>query len=376
VLAEALLRTGLMRLNLAKMSAGQRDLERALAIFEALGDERGGARTLDILAMADGIAGQLGRSIERGREALGRYQRRGDRLAQSSMLTNLGFWLGWYGHRQEGERLVREGLDLAIALGARSGEAYAHAGLGWVREMHGAYGPALRESAMALEIARQIGHREWTAAGLHITGRIVRIAGQAARARALHEEMLGITRELGGALWTSAALAELGADLIALDEAREGERLLQAALDEAGEANEFVVAPLIMQTDLLLRAGRFEAALEKSRHTYDVAAEYAVFALDAREQQGQALLALGRFDEAEQVLRDVRARAQAIGAAPALWHACLTLADHADAQGRSAEAASRRAEALSSLERAAADLPDDLRQSFSQTPAMRRARAS
>jgi tetratricopeptide (TPR) repeat protein len=375
-LAEALLRIGLMRLNLAKMSEGQRDVERALAIFEALGDEHGGARALDILAMADGIVGQLGRSIERGREVLGRYERLGDRLARSSMLINMGFWLGWYGRRREAEPLVQQGLELAIALGARSGEAYAHAGMGWILEMYGAYGPALRESTMAGEVARQIGHREWTAAGLHIAGRITRIAGQAARARALHEEMLGITRELGTALWTAAALAELGADLIELGEIPESERLLQAALDEAGEATEFVIAPLITQTDLLLRAGRFEAALDKTRQTCEVATEYAVFALHSRAQQGQALLALGRFDEGEQVLRDVQTQARSIDAAPALWQACLALADHLSARGRTAEAARERAEALDKLTQSATDLPDDLRGSFMDTPAMRRARAS
>jgi hypothetical protein len=50
------------------------------------------------------------------------------------------------------------------------------------------------------------------------------------------------------------------------------------------------------------------------------------------------------------------------------------LADHLRTQGRSEEAAALRAEALDWLERTAAELPDDLRQSFLDTPAMRRAR--
>jgi hypothetical protein len=128
---------------------------------------------------------------------------------------------------------MRQGLEVAIALGARGDEAYAHAGMGWILEMYGAYGPGLRESTMAIELARQIGHREWTAAGLHNAGRIVRVCGQATRARALHEEMLTLTRELGTALFAAAALAELGADLIELGDEAEGDRLLDEAITEA-----------------------------------------------------------------------------------------------------------------------------------------------
>jgi tetratricopeptide (TPR) repeat protein len=376
VLAEALIRTGLMRLNLGKMTDSQRDLERALAIFQELGDEHGGARSLDILAMTDGIVGRVARSTERGREASRRYERLGDRLAQSSMLASMGFWLGWLGRRQEAEPLMRQGLEIAIALGARGGEAYAHGCMAWIQEMYGDYGPALREGTMAIEIAQQIGHREWTANGLCTVGRITRIAGQAGRARVMHQEMLRITRELGSALWTPGALGELGADLIALGEADESERLLDAAIDEAGEATQFVVSPRLTQTDLLLGAGRFEPALEKAQRTCAAAPEYAVFGLLARAQQGQALLGLGRFDEGEPILRDVQARARAIGAAPALWQACLTLADHLSARGRAGEAASERAEALGTLQQAAAGLPDDLRHSFMDTPVMRRARLS
>jgi tetratricopeptide (TPR) repeat protein len=373
-LAEALVRTGLMQLNLARLTRAQEDLERALAIFGELGDEHGSARTLDVLAMTDGIAGRVGRSLERGREALGRYRLLGDRMAQAPMLTNLGFWLGWAGRRGEGEPLVRRGLEAAIALGARADEAYAHAGLAWVLEMYGEYGAGLREAAIAVEQARRIGHREWTAAGLSIVGRITRICGRPDRARAVHEEMLAITRELGTALWLAVALAELGADLIALGDDERGGRLLEEAIEEAGEAVEFVILPLRVTAELLLRRGRFEAALDTARRAGQAAREYLVLWLHSRGQEGEALQALGHVAEAERVLREVRAQARAIGAAPPGWDAALALADHLGAQGRAGEAASVRAEALVLLERATVDLPEDLGGSFAQTRMVRRAR--
>jgi hypothetical protein len=292
------------------------------------------------------------------------------------MMTNVGFWLGWAGQRREGEALVRQGLDTAIGLGTRADEAYAHAGLAWVLEMYGDYGPAIRESLAAVELARGIGHREWTGAGLSIVGRIARICGQPARARAVHEEMLGITRELGTALWIAVALGELGADLIALGEEDAGDRLLGEAMDEAGEAVEFIILPLLTRADLLLRRGRVESALDTARRARQMAHEYFVLSLHARHQEARALIALNRLDEGERALLEVRAQAGAVGAAPPMWEACLALADHFTARGRSAEAAAERAEALSWLEPTAEGLPEDLREAFAATPAMRRARGA
>ena len=53
-----------MELNLARMTESRRELERALGIFHELGDTRGGARALDILAMTDGVTARLERAID------------------------------------------------------------------------------------------------------------------------------------------------------------------------------------------------------------------------------------------------------------------------------------------------------------------------
>src|SRR3989454_977903 len=185
LLAEALVRTGLMHLNLARISESERGLQRAFAIFEELGDEHGGARTLDVLSTTFCIGGRVERGIAHGRDALRRYRAIGNRTAQTSVVTNIGLWLAISGQRRESEALTRQGLQAAIDLGALNDEAYAHAGLGWLFEIYGEYGPGLRESSTALELARQIGHREWSALGRSILGRITRTCGDIGRARGL-----------------------------------------------------------------------------------------------------------------------------------------------------------------------------------------------
>jgi hypothetical protein len=105
------------------------------------------------------------------------------------------------------------------------------------------------------------------------------LCGHPERARALHEEMLTTTRELGTALWVAAALAGLTADLIALDDEQGGDRLLQEAIDVAGEAVQFVIPPLLTRADLRLRQGHFEAALDTAREAARAGEEYLVVAL-------------------------------------------------------------------------------------------------
>jgi hypothetical protein len=166
--------------------------------------------------MANGIAGKPRLAIEHGRTALARYKALGNRIAVPSISTAVGLWLGYCGNRAEGEALLREGLDAALAVGSRSDEAWAHQARAEILTMFGEFATAMGEVEIALDIARRIGHREWIGAALCAFGRLRRECGDLAGARALHEEELAITKELGNALWDVEALGELGHDALAL----------------------------------------------------------------------------------------------------------------------------------------------------------------
>ncbi len=374
--AEALFRTGLMHLNLAQITLSQHELERALAIFEELGDERGGARAIDVLAMTDGAIARIERGIEREREALRRFQRLGDRPAQPSVMSNIGFWLAFSGRRAEAEPVGRQGLQAAIALGARADEAYAHVTIAWTLEHFGSLGAALRETLAGLDLARRIGHREWTAAALGMAGRIARSCGAPARARPLHEEMLTIARELGTALWISNALGELGEDLAALGEAEAGERSLRDAIVTAGEAIQFALPALLALSDLKLAQGLPAEALELAGRAEESAGDYVAWKLHAQQLRAEAWIAQGRSDEALVVLQAVHAAASGIGLEPVASRAGLDLAALLSDRGRTAEAAGLRDEVRAALERVAADLPEDLRATFTAGPRLSRARGN
>ena len=101
-----------------------------------------------------------------------------------------------------------------------------------------------------------------------------------------------------------------------------------------------------------------------------IASQFALYMLDARRAEGEALVALGRRDEGETRLRAVKAEAAALGAAPAGWRASLALARLLDATGRADEARAARADARRLLEQVAAGLTGapDLLRGFKASP--------
>ena len=374
VLAQALVRTGLMELNVARVDESRRVLERALAIFGELGDERGRAETLDVLSMVAGIEGRGGESGEYADRALAAFSDLGDRTAEPSLITSRGFWMVYCGERT-GEALIRRGLAAAIALGARSAEAYAHAALAETGELFGAFGAGLRECLTGLAIAREIGHLEWTVFGLSLLGRLRRECGDPRGAVAVHEEMLGIARTLGSVIWIADALGELGCDRLALGEDAAAAALLDDAISTGGNARKFVLPAIRGRVELLLRRGDARA-LEAARRFQELGRELRIHVVEGRRLEAEALLAVHELDAAEIAAGDAKAEARTRRAEKATWRSCLTLADVLSARGRAQEAAGERAEALAALRRVAADLPEDLREPFDDSPAMRRARTS
>jgi tetratricopeptide (TPR) repeat protein len=370
VSAEARLRVGLMELNLARMTASQRELTRALALFREAGDVGGEGRALDALAMALMISGDLDASVAHAQEALPRLAEAGDRQTEASCLANLAWALLYRGRRAEGEPGILRALEAARAIGARGQEAYAHAAGGELVEPYGEWGRALVEGETALAIARELGHREWAAAALSVLGRVRRNCGDVAGARARHEEMLGIARELRTTLWLADALSELGQDLVAAGEIADGARHLAEAIQTAHEAVQFSVRPGAALTELALRSGQPAEALRHLTRLDPIASQFALYMLDARRAEGEALVTLGRRDEGETRLRAVKAEAAGLGAAPAGWRASLALARLLDATGRVDEARAARADARRLLERVAAGLTGapDLLRGFKASP--------
>ena len=212
--------------------------------------------------------------------------------------------------------------------------------------------------AFGLDIAREIDHREWTAATLPIVGRVHRSCGDHTSARRYHEEMLAIARDLRADNWIGEALSELGQDLLEAGEDTAGVRHLEEALLWSGDAVQLVARPLLALADHAIRQDRVDEALGLARRLQVIGLQWAVFVADAKRAEGEALVALGQVTEGEARIRQAKAEAATINAAPPGWRAGLTLARFLEENGRRTEAEAERATALALLEAIASDLDE------------------
>jgi hypothetical protein len=306
--------------------------------------------------------------------ALPQLRRLGDRGTELSALLSLAAVRSAHGGWEACEPAFRQALELAQATGARGAEAYVRAAVAEFAIPLGLYGLAAEQAGIALDIAREIGHREWTALALAGRGRVLRACGDCAGARRVHEEMLETARELGTSLWTADALGNLGEDLLQAGDDEAAARYLAEAIAKAGGGIKHALRPLMARAELALRAGRAEDALAAARHVAALAPEMRVFVAEARCIEGEALALLGQSAEALAVLGDAKAQAAAIGAAPPRWRSALALRRVLDRCGRRDEARREAAEARAVLESVAAQLSDpELRRLFEHSNAWREA---
>ena len=366
-LAEARARLGIILLNLVRMRDSRRELEAARALFRQTGDELGDARTMEMLAMSAWLSGDGEAALALAEQATDRLHALGDRAAEVSALLTFAAvgacQRGWPAAQPIHARAMRAALDTH----APAIEAYARILTADFATYFGRFGLAWREASAGLEIARDIGHLEWTAYGLGVVGRIHEVAGDADTARRLHGEMLDTARRLGTTFWMAGALASLGADLLRADDRDGARRALEDALHLAGEAVEAAMHAFPNLGDLELRDGRPQAALDVVRRFRATGATFSMITLDIRRVEAQALTHLGALDQATEILTQVKREALALDVLPVLWRTSLALATIHERCGRSREATDEARNARALLEHAAKELPEPLRTSFVAT---------
>jgi class 3 adenylate cyclase/tetratricopeptide (TPR) repeat protein len=374
-LAETRVQLGVMLLNLARMLESRRELQAAMALFEAAGDGLGAARAQEVLAMNLQLSGDADAAIAELDRALMLLREAGDRRTEIPALVSLGAAFAWTRGFDEGIVCLRRGLHLAESLEARSDEAFMRAAIADFGMGFGQYTVGHREASAALVIARELGHREWTAYALGALGRVHAECGLVDEARRLHDEELVITRQLGGAIWIADALGNLGHDLLAAGELDAAAHWLEQAVAAAAECAQKAIFPLLDLGDIALARGAASAALDAVARGRAAAPGYRILLHDAARIEAAAWALQGRHAEAERLLRDVIRAAERYRLQPTRWRAGVALAEVLAARGRPAEARQEAAVVASALEAFARELsPATLAQSFLERPLLARAR--
>src|SRR5262249_50102159 len=158
-------------------------------------------------------------------------------------------------------------------------------------------------------------------------------------------------------IWTLEALCDIGRDALELSDLAGATAAFDEAIAEASNAMAYAVIPAWFgHAEVLLQQGRLEAALARAREAATVARELRPLCIEALRVEGESLIALGRAEEGERVLRAAQEEARSMGVDPGWWRVTLALADSLDARGRGTEAGAQRAAVRTVLEQVASTL--------------------
>lgn len=386
-LARSLNRVGNWQANIEQPFAALDHHQEALAIFETLADRAGQAETLDFLGMASFMAGDLFKSCVYYERAVTLFRELDNRTGLVSSLPMLAlvkrniFSLGVPADTDLSQcvPLAESAVELARDIEWRAGECNAFLALGLTYAFQGDYGQGLAAINQAVTIAEEIKHRLWLAYGHWALGIIYMSLLALPEAQHYLERAVALARETGSMFWTHAASALL-AGIYGWQQAFDrAEAVIEAALGQTERQPDAVDWSSLTTMQRLLWFAQAQLALARSEpqlalditenlidSTLNLTPErpaYRLFTL-----RGQALLALGRLDEAEAALNDALAAAAKQDEPMMIWRIHQALGQVYSAQSRQDEASAAFIAAETLIEQLAATIPDTaLRDNFWQS---------
>ncbi len=231
----------------------------ALETARAANDEQSQARALQALSTSRIMLGQ-GDAAGPASEALTIQQRLGDLSNQSILTGNLGGMAWFEGRWSEAERLYGESADTAERAGNVVQAALARANQGELLVAQGRVARAVTVLTDAIATLQAVGYTEGAAFARTQLGRIRAVSGEVDDARAILEELVDQLTQTHPALAVdpACALAELEVDAgrpaIAVD-------ILDAALRAVdGEAGVYAATELRVRARALIHLGRLDEA--------------------------------------------------------------------------------------------------------------------
>jgi len=316
--AKSLNRLGNMLAYTGRVAEGIQAHQQALHLFEALDDSQGMAETFDLLGTANLIAGDVVTAVQVSGQAVELYRNAGD---LSSLATSLSMRAGYafsettfspLRTRDECVQEAEEAVHLSRQITSPGAEAFAEHVLGYVLAHFGKFGPALAHARAACRIATDIGHRQFAAAAYCALGITYLLQLEPNCAREALETGLALAREGGSTWWSIQATIRLARVHILKAELEQAEVLLAAVLPREQHPRDLAERTArLVWGELALAQGQPDRSLQIAQELSQTVPGAATFPGDQPipqllKLQGEALIALGRAEEAIPVLQEAK----------------------------------------------------------------------
>jgi DNA-binding CsgD family transcriptional regulator len=354
--------------------------QEALAIFQALNDQRGLAETFDLLGMTSLLGSDFVQGATYFNHATMLFESVGDLTGLASSLASLsacgnrqyttelsvlanGRADGWlhYGDRA---------LQIAQEIGSRGGEVYSLIQIAANLCGQGQAGRGLETMQRALALAQEIEHRQWLCVAHYSLGAICLDLLALAEAKNNLEQALRLANEIGSLYLTRMITKWLVLLLLQEQEFVAAQALLDATLNSTLPLQTLGQRSLWQaRAELALAQGDPSLALQITDQLIAFTANIESCGISAVPHlaylRSKVLNALRRWTEAEAVLLDAQQGAQAQSLLPLLWRIHLLLGQVLRARGRHSEASTHFAAARQVIEAIAVTLPaSELRDNF------------
>ena len=324
--------------------------QEALEIVEELGDRRGLAATLDLLGIASLLAGDVTGMVEYYDRAIPLFREMGDLPNLASSLTGRGhagcsiytsLTLVPSAIPISPRRDFEEAARITREIGSPAGEAWVYWSEGHLEIVQGRYGHALEVIQRGLDIATQIGHREWIVGNRCALGTLYLQLLAPEEAQQQLEPALMLAEELGSRVWLRNATGSLAAAYCLLDDGTQAQMLLEPIL--------YAETPMDTGSKRYCWARRAELALCQGDPALalDIAERLIVSAPGMSPGRvithlwwlkGEALAALGHTEEAHTLLLAAIENARATGERFLIWRLHASLGRVCRAMGQESEA--------------------------------------
>ena len=379
--AESLNRVGNWLVNTGPVEAGLQRHHEALEIFHAQNSASGMAATHDLLAVSYGFSGNVPASLQHVEQALTLFRASGNKrgvissLGSYNSVAAIGDVVPWAAVTlPDCRQKAAEAADLTRQIGWLAGLAEVQWSFGLTLAMFGQLREALTWANASLRTASEIDHRQWITAGHCVLGYVYLLLLEPETAASHLEIARSMAAELGSAWWIGYSAAFLAFARARQGRAPEARAALQSGAAAMGlEAGWAAQPPQSLIGRYLVWAwgetalvdGQPAEALALAERLIDTAINP-----DSRplphllKLKGEALMALGRLEEAESALGSAAEAARQHETRPILWTIEAVRARLAKLQGRLAEAQRALATARAVIDDLANTLEPPMREAF------------
>jgi tetratricopeptide (TPR) repeat protein len=205
-LADALFWHGNALAQLSRLEEAQAALERARALFEALGGQAGQAdtqsreglaRVCNNLGNVYQARGELDQAEAMVRQALALNEALGSKEGMAINYGNLGNVYQARGELDQAEAMVRQALALNEALGSKEGMAINYGNLGGLYQTRGELDQAEAMYRKSLAIEETLGRKGGMASDYCNLGNVYKTRGELDQAEAMYRKSLALNEALG-----------------------------------------------------------------------------------------------------------------------------------------------------------------------------------